>query len=106
MAVNENKEEKKTEYDNSKAEKIAQVVMQQVQEILSSNLLKNFNVMSRFVEDLCFDELEIYELIYRIENKFKVAIPESVAEDFTSPIDLIGYLNIIIREPLNIEEEL
>ncbi|MFF3775777.1 phosphopantetheine-binding protein [Streptomyces sp. NPDC002232] len=44
---------------------------------------------TKFKEDLKADELEVYEVIYRIENEMGTTIPESEANDVETVADLI-----------------
>jgi acyl carrier protein len=47
---------------------------------------------SQFREDLDLDDLEFYEFLYRIEEKFKISISDERANEFNRLSDYSNYL--------------
>ncbi len=60
-----------------------------------SNLIKKkmkFTIDSRFVEDLNADSLDIYELLYLLEEAFDDKIPENEANEFETVGDVVNFI--------------
>lgn len=60
-----------------------------------SNLIKKEDEIttdSRFVEDLNADSLDIYELLYLLEEAFDDKIPENEANEFETVGDVVNFI--------------
>ncbi|WPM05638.1 acyl carrier protein [Borreliella sinica] len=66
-----------------------------VRSIISEQLDKKedeITIDSRFVEDLSADSLDIYELLYLLEEAFDDKIPENEANEFETVGDVVNFI--------------
>ena len=47
---------------------------------------------ARFIDDLDFDSLDIFDLVQKLEDEFEVSIPDEDAENILSVGDAIKYI--------------
>ena len=73
-------------------EKLKQIVA----EILSVDL-GGLREVTNFIDDLCADSLDLYQIIQEIEETFEIAIPEEKAEK----IRTVGEAVELIRKTRN-----
>ncbi len=66
---------------------IEAMVIKVIEENLSSKV--KVTTSTRFREDLKADDLEVYEVIYSLEQKLNTAIPEPEANDLETVGDLV-----------------
>ncbi|AJA90490.1 acyl carrier protein [Borreliella chilensis] len=70
-------------------------IFSKVRSIISEQLDKKedeITVDSRFVEDLSADSLDIYELLYLLEEAFDDKIPENEANEFETVGDVVNFI--------------
>ncbi|WNY65226.1 acyl carrier protein [Borreliella carolinensis] len=70
-------------------------IFSKVRSIISEQLDKKedeINIDSRFVEDLNADSLDIYELLYLLEEAFDDKIPENEANEFETVGDVVNFI--------------
>lgn len=53
---------------------------------------------SRLVEDLGADSIDIVEMLIKLEDEFKVSIPDEDAVGLTTIIDIANYVDKKIKE--------
>ncbi len=68
-------------------ERVKKIIMEQL-DVKEEQLLPEV----KLVEDLGADSLDIVEMIMMIEEKFKIEIPDSDAENLLTIKDVIDYL--------------
>ncbi|MEV5582829.1 phosphopantetheine-binding protein [Streptomyces parvus] len=69
------------------AAEIEATVIKVIEENLSPKV--KVTTSTRFKEDLKADELEVYEVIYNLEQKLNTTIPESEANEVETVGDLV-----------------
>ncbi|AFT84015.1 acyl carrier protein [Borreliella garinii NMJW1] len=70
-------------------------IFSKVRSIISEQLDKKedeITMDSRFVEDLNADSLDIYELLYLLEEAFDDKIPENEANEFETVGDVVNFI--------------
>ncbi|SCW26755.1 MULTISPECIES: acyl carrier protein [Borreliella] len=70
-------------------------IFSKVRSIISEQLDKKedeITIDSRFVEDLSADSLDIYELLYLLEEAFDDKIPENEANEFETVGDVVNFI--------------
>lgn len=70
-------------------------IFSKVRSIISEQLDKKEDEIttdSRFVEDLNADSLDIYELLYLLEEAFDDKIPENEANEFETVGDVVNFI--------------
>ncbi|AAU07553.1 MULTISPECIES: acyl carrier protein [Borreliella] len=70
-------------------------IFSKVRSIISEQLDKKedeITIDSRFVEDLNADSLDIYELLYLLEEAFDDKIPENEANEFETVGDVVNFI--------------
>ncbi|WKC75490.1 acyl carrier protein [Borreliella yangtzensis] len=70
-------------------------IFNKVRSIISEQLDKKedeITLDSRFVEDLSADSLDIYELLYLLEEAFDDKIPENEANEFETVGDVVNFI--------------
>lgn len=70
-------------------------IFKKVRSIISEQLDKKedeITMESRFVEDLGADSLDIYELLYLLEEAFDDKIPENEASEFETIGDVVAFI--------------
>ncbi|QFI14799.1 acyl carrier protein [Borrelia sp. CA_690] len=70
-------------------------IFSKVRSIISEQLDKKedeITIDSRFVEDLSADSLDIYELLYLLEEAFDDKIPENEANEFETVGDVVDFI--------------
>lgn len=70
-------------------------IFSKVRSIISEQLDKKedeITLDSRFVEDLSADSLDIYELLYLLEEAFDDKIPENEANEFETVGDVVNFI--------------
>ncbi|EEF84585.1 acyl carrier protein [Borreliella spielmanii] len=70
-------------------------IFSKVRSIISEQLDKKedeITIDSRFVEDLNADSLDIYELLYLLEEAFNDKIPENEANEFETVGDVVNFI--------------
>lgn len=70
-------------------------IFKKVRAIISEQLDKKedeITMESRFVEDLGADSLDIYELLYLLEEAFDDKIPENEASEFETIGDVVAFI--------------
>ncbi|WNY66125.1 acyl carrier protein [Borreliella andersonii] len=70
-------------------------IFSKVRSIISEQLDKKedeITLDSRFVEDLNADSLDIYELLYLLEEAFDDKIPENEANEFETVGDVVDFI--------------
>lgn len=73
--------------DNKDTSEIELAVIQIIEENL--NPKNKITLDTKFKEDLKADSLEVYEVIYNLEQKLNITIPESEANDVETVGDLV-----------------
>jgi acyl carrier protein len=67
----------------------------QVKKIISEKLGMEENALKdhlSFKNDLGVDSLDICEVVWEVEKKFRLSIPDEATEQMTTVGDLIGYV--------------
>ena len=68
-------------------EKLAKIIA----EILSVDV-REITDQTRFVEDLCADSLDVYQIVLGMEEEFDIEIPDEEIENIKLVGDLVKYI--------------